>query len=383
MKILLIEDDKEKCKIISNVIRTSISHESFDIVGAESLTSARREILKNKFDLIIFDLYLPNSDSDTNDPLDISEVLIEEFRHGSSYNSEAIAITKYDLTDVDVIRRFNDVGITIVQYSISDSNWKDCLIEKISRANSKPIRDFIIFCALKKEREALNETTIKLGKLINHSGLNCQEVLVGTKKGICIVPAKPGLVNMAIAASKSIELFQPKIVAMCGICAGVPGESNYLDLVIGDSCWEWQTGKYKEEGFKQEAYQSVIDSDVKVELEQLLEDPELIKYLKSGLYDGELKSSKVLVAPISSGSAVIADEAKLNEIGIQHRKMAALEMEMYSMYEAARQSLCKPIFFGVKGVVDLGDASKGDNYHHVASILSARFVVSYLERKLG
>jgi hypothetical protein len=110
--------------------------------------------------------------------------------------------------------------------------------------------------------------------------------------------------------------------------------------------------------------------------------PDFLESLKSGIYDSELKSSKILIGPVSSGSAVVADEAKMAEIGVQHRKWAALEMEMYSLYEAASQSLCAPLFFGAKSVVDLGDANKGDSLHASASILSARLVTEFLRKKL-
>lgn len=187
---------------------------------------------------------------------------------------------------------------------------------------------------------------------------------------------------MAIAVTKGIEIFQPKIVAMSGICAGVSGESNFLDLLVGSICWEYQTGKFKDNKFKQEPYQAQINSIIKTEMDQLSENKEFLDSLKSGLYETELKESRIIVAPISSGSAVIADESKMAEIGLQHRKMAGVEMEMYSFYEAATQSLCAPAFFGVKAVVDMGDSTKGDTLHTTACIISARFVVSYLNAKL-
>jgi hypothetical protein len=46
------------------------------------------------------------------------------------------------------------------------------------------------------------------------------------------------------------------------------------------------------------------------------------------------------------------------------------------------QSLVDPLFFGAKSVVDMGDASKGDALHATACILSARFVVEVLDKKL-
>ena len=81
--------------------------------------------------------------------------------------------------------------------------------------------------------------------------MDCQEAEIGTFKGFIIKPRHMGLVSMAITAAKSIEIFQPKIVAMSGICAGVSGESNYLDLLVSKVCWQWQTGKWKEGKFKQ------------------------------------------------------------------------------------------------------------------------------------
>lgn len=132
----------------------------------------------------------------------------------------------------------------------------------------------------------------------------------------------------------------------------------------------------------QEPYQAALDGMIDTELRQFVMDESLHTDIKSGLSEPEVNDSKVLIAPVSSGSAVIADEQKMREIVGQQRKMAALEMEMYSMYEAAKQSLYKPLFFGAKAVADLGDENKGDTYHASAAILSARFVARFIEWKL-
>lgn len=46
-------------------------------------------------------------------------------------------------------------------------------------------------------------------------------------------PSRDEMINMAITATKAIEYFQPKLVVIDGICAGVQGSSNYLDIIIG------------------------------------------------------------------------------------------------------------------------------------------------------
>lgn len=379
MKYLLIEDDHKKRNEIINHLE--LKDDKFDFDQADNLADARRLLLTKVYDLVIFDIYLPLTNSGGSE-VDISSDLVNEFSKSKNYLSEVIAITKYDDRIQSNSRLFNDNGITVVAYCDETNSWKNGLDLKISRLSSKPRCDFLIFCALTKERAAYGSTVANLGELKTIGGLNCQEISIDKFNGLCIIPSNMGLVNMAITATKSIEIFQPKIVAMSGICAGIPGEANLLDLLIGDICWEYQTGKFKGSEFKQEPYQAKILPEIKTELAQLSENNDFIFGLKEGLFDSELKSSKARVVPISSGSAVIADNAKMAEIGMQHRKLAGVEMEMYSLYEAASQSQFIPKFFGVKAVVDMGNSEKGDTLHDTGCIISARFVISYFRKKL-
>ena len=81
------------------------------------------------------------------------------------------------------------------------------------------------------------------------------------------------------------------------------------------------------------------------------------------------------MAPMATGSAVIASSERLATIQEQHRKIAAIDMEMYGVLKASRLSAVNPIAFGAKTIVDLADSAKGDRYHEYGSILSARFVL--------
>ncbi|WP_054634353.1 phosphorylase family protein [Pantoea stewartii] len=210
-----------------------------------------------------------------------------------------------------------------------------------------------------------------------------RSVSIDGYKGLCLLPARMGLVNMAITSSKAIELFQPKIVAMSGICAGVKGETNYLDLVIGDTCWEYQTGKYKDKKFVQEPYQVSLTNEIRTELSHFIDSDDVVERIKRNIFATELLTSKIKLGLFSSGSAVIADDLKMKQIGEQHRKLSAIEMEMYSLYESAYQSQSKPEYFGVKSVVDLGDKLKDDSFHAPACVLSARLVAEFINYKMG
>lgn len=378
MKYLLIEDDLNKVQKISDFISQKDSESR--ITTCDHLSDARRKILTHEFDLIIFDIFLPLTKEGSEE--DVSVEIIGDFSTSRNYHAEAIAITKYSDQALGHSPLFNDHGITLVVFSDDDKKWQEGLDQKITKIKAKHRFDFIVFCALIKERSGYLNTEAKLGELKQIAGLNCQEMTIGRYRGVCITPSRMGLVNMAIATTKAIELFSPRIVAMSGICAGVPGESNLLDIIVGQICWEYQTGKFKDGKFIQEPYQISLNAVLKTELEQFSEQSTIIEKIKIGLYDTELKNSTIRVAPISSGSAVIADENRMKEIGGQHRKWAALEMEMYSLYEAASQSVFAPLYFGAKAVVDVGDSSKGDTLHASACVISARFVVEVLKKKL-
>ena len=376
MRYLIVEDRAEKREAVKSEIFEFDKDAIFDL--PDNLDDARVLILTKSYDLIVFDIFLPVRRGEEEQ--DLSSDLIRVFAQSKNYHCESIALTLY--ADDEAVRtRFNDHGITVVSYD-EESRWKSSLKQKFKRLSVKPRSDFLIFCALSKERAAYRLSDAVLGNLEIIAGLNCQEIMIGDYKGFCVTPQRMGLVNMAIAVAKSIEIFQPKMTAMSGICAGVDGETKLLDLVVGDMCWEYQTGKFKDNRFMQEPYQAPVSNELRAHLEQLTEEGALLAKLKAGLYDNELKESSIRLGPISSGSAVVADIAKMNDIALQHRKWAALEMEMYAFYEAASQSLSRPIYFGVKSVVDMGDAAKGDALHTSACVLSARFVVEVMRKFL-
>lgn len=382
MKILLIEDSEQKRISIESAIKSQLTSaiSQPNIIYAFNLTEARRQLISEQFDLIVFDMYLPDGTGSIHER-DCSEELITEFSKGKNYKTEAIALTQFDISELENIQSFNVAGITLVKYDATE-NWKISLSHKIERISQRVNCDFLIFCALQKERNAFRDTDCIIGNTRKVSGLDCLEIKIGNAFGLIIKPQRMGLVNMAIVATKAIELFQPKIVAMSGICAGVAGETKYLDLVVGNTCWEYQTGKWKDGEFRQEPYQVSLVHDLGIDLNQTTENIDILNAVRKGLFYSELNDFSIIVAPISSGSAVIADEEMMSRIGTQQRKMAALEMEMYSLYEASQQSLCKPLYFGAKSVVDMGDASKGDHYHSAACLISARYVSIVLQNKL-
>jgi nucleoside phosphorylase len=235
--------------------------------------------------------------------------------------------------------------------------------------------------ALAKERDAYEHTTAELGEFISLNGLDCRYTSMGSLKGVNILLPRMGLVEASIATAKAIETFSPKCIVMGGICGGIESVADIGTLVVADPIWEYQTGKWHENGFQHDIYQEVMNSALTTEIKTFIaRDPNLSK-LKAGLtIDKKLLGANAIVAPMATGSAVVADSDKLTAINAQHRKMAAIDMEMYGVHRASSAARSGPLVFGAKVVVDTANSAKGDHYHEFGCALSARFCVSMLEK---
>ena len=79
-----------------------------------------------------------------------------------------------------------------------------------------------------------------------------------------------GLVDAAITSSRAIEVFQPDLICMSGICAGIKDEVNIYDLVIPDICYQHDSGKWTVEGLTSEPYSVQLDNEVSLRLKSII-----------------------------------------------------------------------------------------------------------------
>ena len=76
---------------------------------------------------------------------------------------------------------------------------------------------------------------------------------------------------------------------------------------------------------------------------------------------------------VATGSAVIANSRKIEEVKAQIRDVIAVEMEIFGVYYAAKWSeRPRPKFMAVKSICDFGDEEKSDDYHVYASYTSSK-----------
>ena len=375
MRILIIEDQDEKFEVVAAEIRGFFNEPTVEVTRAETMALATKHIFERRFDLIIIDLMVPLRPGD--EPEDITEEIIPTIELSErNRGANIIALSGFEELVGEQRVRFAEAGIILLHFDDEESNWRKQIAAALMRIHHQYVYDFVIICALDKERNAYRSTNSEIGDLRNIRGLDCLPITVSNLNGVCIKLPRMGLVDASVVTSRAIERFNPKIIAMSGICAGVGSDAKIGTLVVADPCWEYQAGKWAHDGFKIEHYDACLDINTRTILSQFIDRSEKGSEFKKGLIEDQILFEEIIIAPMATGSAVIADKDKLTDIQEQHRKIAAIEMEMYGVYKAAQLSATNPIVFGAKTVVDRADSKKDDRFHEYGSILSARFVLA-------
>jgi nucleoside phosphorylase len=171
---------------------------------------------------------------------------------------------------------------------------------------------------------------------------------------------------------------------MSGICGGFSSRANLGQLFVCSMVYEYQSGKWSGDGFKQEPYQCTTDHVTLTKLRALVSQVGLIGELESGFTGtrpGNARQPEVGI--FTSGSAVIADKSHLNLIEKIHRKVNALDMEVFALHKASEISCVRPACISAKTVVDLCDSEKADNLHQYGSFISAKFLVKAISNHFG
>jgi len=380
MNILVLEDEDEKFEQVSAQVLEIVPEAT--IQRKKNWLDYSRAVAETKFDLILLDLLVPRSARDSGIE-DHHESLVETTRdyHSKSFKTPAIVLTQHSLNEGDFVHDLNLVDINVIPFN-DHGKWREALKLKLLAAQPAKKFDVVILCALEKEAVAFEGLTDTWGPVTTISGLICREVRIGQYKTVIVRAGRMGLVGAAVTAAFALERFEPRLICMSGICGGAAGESEIYDLLITQSCHQHDAGKWSTKGFKSEHYDVQLDVDVHNKLIEVASSKAMSSLLvdlnpaTSEVPKGCQRVSYKIVsdAITSSGSAVIAEEGKTATLTVGQRKLTGFDMEVYSIYEAARHASKRTAFFAAKAVVDDGGKNKGDSFHRIGCLLSAKFV---------
>ena len=372
--ILIIDDDDDKFAEIVKVLEDRFGT-SLSITREECLAGGVKSIASHEYNLIIVDLLMPILNK-KEDAVDVTDQLVDAIRQSSlNVRSEVVALSAHE--EIVESRRvdFAEAGIVLVHYSEFSSTWKEVLSVLCQRVKTSEICSFVILCALPLERQAYQYAGPKLGKLAAIGGLDCLRMTVGEHHGVCVLLPRMGIVDAAAITARAIELFDPKVVAMSGICAGLAGRSKIGDIICVDLCWEHQAGKWSGPTFKLEEYQVPIDESIRTTLRQLVTTTDHFRaYRESIPVDAEVQKGTVHVGALVSGSVVVSSDKLQEVIADQHKRILGLDMEVYGVARACQLAKGAINFVAVKTVVDLADERKNDGIQPYGAALSAKII---------
>lgn len=403
MKILFVDDDREKFKALFPALLSECRLTESDIEFAYDAMQARELLRRQQFDLLILDLLLPLrgiGEPELKHSIDLVKDILgdDDFKKPGSL----IGVTRDCNARVHAEPAFQDYLWTIVEVDPTSSEWISKIVNCVSYLVSADaqevdqqgyLKDVAILTALSSpEMEAVHQVPWAWG--VEHPLDRTTMVREGsfissgrTYSAVCASAPRMGMIATAILATKLIQFARPRFLVMAGICAGVEGRVGMGDVVLADPCWDYQSGKYVVDGqvgsrFDIAPHQIVISEAIRVRIDAMRRDRSVWREIEDRWVAPRPSNGlRLHIGPVASGSAVIADAAQVELVKAQQRQLLGIEMEIYGLLAAAHSANSpKPTAFALKSVCDFADSNKNDSYHAYAAYTSAQAVRAFFER---
>lgn len=395
ISVLIVEDQEQKSAEIREVLLSSglnLTNLTFVTNGRD----ARICLSGRRYDLLVLDIVIPERAGDAPSQAGI-KLLRELLERSDLYQlpDNVVGLTQHQDLPEEAREEFSALYWTLDYYSSGDISWKSRLSARIDylvrqegqRKERGFANDVLILTALDSELKAL------LALPCNWSGPEAVDSIVIAYRGVIVCgerrigliaacSPRVGMVSCSLLSLKMILQFRPRLLAMVGIAAGLRSECKIGDVLLADPCWDWQSGRHNEGEFLCAPDQISVPLEVRQRFIRLGDDQMFLAALHAE-YQGKKPDHlvKLKVGPVASGSAVVADIERMQDIKRQNRKLIGLEMELYGLYSAGRDvDAPRPLTFGMKSVCDFGEKDKGDDFQAFCCYASAKVLLELLSR---
>lgn len=391
IKILVIDDEIAKLQEIAAICEDTSP--SISITHVATAVAARKALRVDKYDMLVIDLNLPDGFRDKpqiEGGLDLLDLLLTDVN--CRLPADILFITARE-DDVEAARtRSAEKGAVLWQFG-QCNKWKiylggrlNYLVTRLSRIlDGYPVDIAFVTALQSPELDALLALNYNWKTKIFSGDPSTYHFGSFEKAGdlihvVAVCAPRKGMPSAASLSAKIVSLFKPKLLIMTGICAGIASRTNFGDVVVADPAWDYGSGKRSLDSnrspvFQAAAYQMSIDPNIRQAVSELSRDPATTQSIRSG-WQGNFPHGvlSIKLAPMASGASVIADDAEARNVTLQHRELAAIEMEGYAVMAAVESaSTPKPLAIVIKSVCDYADAEKNDDWQAYAAYTSAAF----------
>lgn len=408
MRVLIVHDRHEVAKEISGVLTGMGVAAELQKVAAD-YNSARQLLSSEHFDLLIIDLTLPLSEGHGAATYEYAGQLLDELFRRDTLNApgDVIGITK----DIDALQMIDSALGKHLMTTIpedTDGKWRNLLEDKILytkksvlaralSANRHFDYDVLILTAMDEEFKPYN-TEFDLQPMRHFDG--AKEFLFFDKhrverRGIAFSFGRSGQPVAASRTQALLAAFRPRLALMTGYCGGVKSKVKFGDLIFFESAYAWDYGKWEDEpgpppvsrfasrpnpiGLDEEdQVHRICRSYIQADFNR---QPDFLDKIREKSL-GKLQSFDMLLKPVGSGSAVVANDAIVAQIRNLNDSIWGVDMESYGFYYASKSTaVVKPKFLCLKAVSDFCNGEKGDELHKVCSFISASVAVDLITTK--
>lgn len=399
MKVLLADDGEEKADLLIPALLRQNGISRDDIEHVQDIRSLREAVSKERFDLLFLDLLMPRrSDQEARlEPtLEFLHELLDE--DGLLRPGKIIGLTA-DAAAADRAESvFKDQTWAIIEVDKTSDQWLKSASKAVEYLGGDEATrtyhfdyDVLIVTALHDpELTAVSHIPWNWGPsqpldddLFYRIGSFESE---GAEyKAACLACERPGMVPAAITVTKAVAKLRPQFVVMSGICAGRKDDTNMGDAILADPAWDYQSGKRVKigddaYGFEPDPHHLDVPHFIRSRVRQLSKNKEKLRAIRDE-WQGDTPGELALhLGPMATGAPVVADGKTIEEAASAARKVIGLEMEVYGVYSAVRQSpRPRPAGFAIKSVCDFGDVKKDDKYQRYAAYTSAQTIRHFFE----
>lgn len=397
MKVLVVDDEYSKVQAITGVLREVPEIGALNIVHETTAQAARLALRRDRVDLLVIDLHLPETigaQSSAEGGLALLRLMCLDAE--VHLPADVIFLSGREELLEEASSKVAELGAMLYQYRDDLSLWKCALVGRAKYICARQLRDrhapravdIAIVTALRTpELDAVLNLPYAWSLERLHGDPTPYyfgEVSRGSDRAplklVSTCAARKGMPSAGALAARVTTLFSPKYLVMTGICAGLANKTALGDIVIADPTWDCGSGKQAEDVngslvFKAAPYQRPLDTNVMHIASELARDATVTQSIRTGwshrVPDGNLTAR---VGPMASGASVVAAQKFATSISGQHKDLLAIEMEGYAVMAAAEYAAAPaPVSIVIKSVCDFADVQKSDDWQAYAAYTSAAF----------
>lgn len=403
IKILIVEDDDQKLERVKSGLADYVVGADLEIETSRTAIAAKRKLRQQHYDLLILDVALPLRTTDEVDPKGGIN-LLREVLDRAVYQKPAYVIGLTARQDIyqSSSEEFAEDLWSLVFFDFSSDEWLGKIERKILHiASQHEVKDasggydvdLCVVAALQDEIGPFlsNGWEWERCDMAGDATIYYKAtVTLSNGRPFSIVCARSAAMGMAAASALTTKAgmsFKPRFILMLGICAGDPDQTQFGDLIVASPAWDYGNGKHFVEKDGQELFEASVEqinltADMRGAIERVAERTDAVRNIHSEFAGEKPRGEpKVIIGPLASGAAVVANRAKFELLqSQQHRKLLGIEMEAYGVMLAAQElPHPKPKALIMKAVQDYANNEKDDRFRKYACHVSAAFAELLIE----